>query len=54
MGGVQAKLTATEKEAEKARKESHAARDAFNAVKKKRSALIPPPSRLFTIRRAQS
>lgn len=36
MGGVQAKLSETEKQVEKARKESATAREAFNAVRKQR------------------
>lgn len=38
MGGVQAKLSETEKQVEKARKESATAREAFNTVRKQRYA----------------
>jgi hypothetical protein len=37
MGGVQAKLSETERQVEKARKESATAREAFNTVRKQRS-----------------
>lgn len=40
MGGVQAKLTETEREVEKARKESTSAREHFNDIKKQRSDLF--------------
>ena len=40
MGGVQAKLTETEREVEKARKESTSARERFNDIKKQRSDLF--------------
>lgn len=39
MGGVQAKLIETEKQVEKARKESATAREAFNTVRKQRSVV---------------
>jgi hypothetical protein len=36
MGGIQTKLAETEKQVEKARKESATAREAFNTVRKQR------------------
>lgn len=53
MGGVQAKLTETEREVEKARKESSTAREHFNDIKKQRfvpfSLLHPLASRLHIL-----